>query len=199
MTEPQPIQSSSPLPGTDAMPPGDGPTALKLFLLFLKVGLTSFGGGTSGWLYNEFVLRRHWMSDEEFASNHAFAQMMPGPSVANLTICCAATYLRWPGVLASLLALFIGPFFCVLALMKGFHYLSTFPWFGFASDGIVSAALSLLLVVGIRGVRRQFRKFPPGLAVIAVTVFTIGVLHWPMIPVALTMAVVSIALAWRRA
>lgn len=70
-----------------SIPPRSGPPSLAaLFLLCLRVGLVSFGGGLTGWFYRKFVLVRGWVSDEEFAGSYAMSQMLPGPSVANLMI-----------------------------------------------------------------------------------------------------------------
>ena len=37
-----------------------------IFAAFFRLGVTSFGGGTAGWLYREIAERRHWISDAEF-------------------------------------------------------------------------------------------------------------------------------------
>jgi chromate transporter len=177
-------------------PQGDGPTVAKLVLFCLKVGLLSFGGGLSGWFYREFVQRWRWMSDEDFASSLAFAQMMPGPTVTNLTICCCSRFIGSGGVLACVVALLVGPFFAVLGLYTVYGTLSRYPIFQAISDGIVFAAIGMLMIICIRGVRRSF-TFPPGLGVISGTAFFIGVLHWPMLPVVLFFATVSVVLAWR--
>ena len=175
---------------------GDGPTVARLVLFCLKVGLFSFGGGLSGWLYREFVQRRGWMSDEDFGSSLAFAQMMPGPTIANLVICCVSRFTGAGGVFACVLALLVGPFFAVLGLYTVYDRLSHEPLFQAVSDGIVFAAIGMLLIICIRGIRRTI-KFPPGLGVIAGTAFCVGVLHWPMLPVVLVFAAISVTLAWR--
>ncbi len=174
----------------------DGPTIARLVLFCLKVGLMSFGGGLSGWLYREFVQRRGWMTDEDFASSFAFAQMMPGPTITNLIICCCSRFTGSGGVLACIIALLIGPFFAVLGLYTVYGTLSHDPLFQSVSDGVVFAAIGMLMIICIRGVRRTI-AFPPGMAVIAGTAFCIGVLHWPMLPVVLCFAGVSVVMAWR--
>ncbi|MBB3977709.1 chromate transporter [Rhizobium azooxidifex] len=175
---------------------GEGPTIARLVLFCLKVGLMSFGGGLSGWLYREFVQRRGWMTDEDFASSFAFAQMLPGPTITNLTICCCSRFTGSVGVLACCLALLVGPFFAVLGLYTVYGTLSHNPVFQAISDGVVFAAIGMLMIICIRGIRRTI-AFPPGLAVIAGTAFCVGVLHWPMLPVVLCFAAISVTLAWR--
>ena len=55
---------------------------LKLFLIFLRLGLTSFGGPVAHLSYfrEEFVMRRRWFSDEEYADKVALCQLIPGPA-----------------------------------------------------------------------------------------------------------------------
>ncbi|HXZ08323.1 MAG TPA: chromate transporter, partial [Paraburkholderia sp.] len=60
------------------------PTALQLFLIFSRIGLTSFGGGLSGWFLREFVHDRHWLSEDEFLNGLALSQALPGVNVKNL-------------------------------------------------------------------------------------------------------------------
>lgn len=54
------------------------PTLLGLFLIFSRIGLTSFGGGLSGWLLREFVQDRDWISEEAFLNGQAISQTLPG-------------------------------------------------------------------------------------------------------------------------
>ena len=72
-------------PGGTAAAAG-GPSLLALFLVCLKIGMLSFGGGLSGWLHQEFVRRHGWIDDDDFASSLAIAQMLTGANVVNLVI-----------------------------------------------------------------------------------------------------------------
>ena len=60
--------------------PRDG--FLMILLIFLRLGLTSFGGPIAhiGYLREEFVARRRWMSEQSYADLVALAQFMPGPA-----------------------------------------------------------------------------------------------------------------------
>ena len=55
---------------------------LTIFLAFLRLGCTSFGGPIAhlGYFRNEFVHRRRWLSDEAYADVVALAQFVPGPA-----------------------------------------------------------------------------------------------------------------------
>jgi len=54
----------------------------RIFLVFLKLGLTSFGGPVAhlGFFREEFVQRRRWLNDESYADLVALCQFLPGPS-----------------------------------------------------------------------------------------------------------------------
>lgn len=55
---------------------------LETFLVFLRLGVTSFGGPIAhlGYFRSEFVARRHWLDEREFADIVALCQFLPGPS-----------------------------------------------------------------------------------------------------------------------
>ena len=55
---------------------------LSLFLVFLRLGLTSFGGPVAhiGFFREEFVSRRRWFSEAEYADKVALCQLIPGPA-----------------------------------------------------------------------------------------------------------------------
>lgn len=53
-----------------------------IFWVFLKLGLTSFGGPIAhlGYFRDEFVVRRRWLSEESYGDLVALCQFMPGPA-----------------------------------------------------------------------------------------------------------------------
>lgn len=57
-------------------------TAGEVFLAFLKLGLTSFGGPIAhlGYFRNELVLRRKWIDEAGYADLVALCQFLPGPA-----------------------------------------------------------------------------------------------------------------------
>lgn len=56
--------------------------AAEVFGVFLKLGLTSFGGPVAhlGYFRNELVLRRRWIDEDGFADLVALCQFLPGPA-----------------------------------------------------------------------------------------------------------------------
>ena len=56
--------------------------AIEVLLIFLRLGLTSFGGPIAhlGYFRDAFVTRRKWLSESEFADLVALCQFLPGPA-----------------------------------------------------------------------------------------------------------------------
>ncbi|MEP6481528.1 MAG: chromate efflux transporter [Rhodoglobus sp.] len=57
-------------------------TVGEVFRVFLKLGLTSFGGPIAhlGYFRTEVVVRRNWLDDREYADLVALGQFLPGPA-----------------------------------------------------------------------------------------------------------------------
>ncbi len=63
-------------------------SATQVFLAFLKLGLTSFGGPVAhlGYFRNEFVERRQIMREDAYADLVALCQFLPGPASSQVGI-----------------------------------------------------------------------------------------------------------------
>ncbi|RZF27944.1 chromate efflux transporter [Paraburkholderia sp. UYCP14C] len=59
-----------------------------LFLLFLRLGMTSFGGPAAhlGYFRNEFVTRRQWIDEHTYSDIVALCQFLPGPGSSQVGI-----------------------------------------------------------------------------------------------------------------
>ncbi len=69
----------------------------EVFLVFLKLGVTSFGGPIAhlGFFQREFVQRRAWIGADAFGDLVAFCQFLPGPASSQVAI--ALGYMRAGG------------------------------------------------------------------------------------------------------
>ncbi|MGH7300580.1 MAG: chromate transporter, partial [Candidatus Rokuibacteriota bacterium] len=63
----------------------DSPVAV--FGVFLRLGLTSFGGPIAhlGYYRVEFVERRRWLSEAAYADLVALCQLLPGPASSQVS------------------------------------------------------------------------------------------------------------------
>lgn len=60
----------------------------EVFWIFLRLGLTSFGGPVAhfGYFRTEFVTRRAWLTDADYADIMALCQFLPGPTSSQVGI-----------------------------------------------------------------------------------------------------------------
>lgn len=102
---------SSPLSGAPT-------SAWQVFVIFLRLGLTSFGGPVAhlGYFRNEFVQRRQWLSDRSYADLVALCQFLPGPASSQVGMAVGLLRAGLPGALAAWLG-FTLPSALVLALL----------------------------------------------------------------------------------
>jgi chromate transporter len=173
------------------------PSIAVIFAIFFRIGLFSFGGGLSGWVYREVVLLRGWMDEDEFMSGLALSQVLPGANIANLSIYVGQKLHGPAGAAAAFTGLLSAPFFAVIALASAYSYLRDLPYADAAMDGVAAAAIGLLLIVAGRGVRRAARKPETAVALLA-TFLGVGLLHLSLLLVVAIVAPLSVLAAWFR-
>jgi chromate transporter len=178
---------------------GGRPVGLvPLFAAFFRLGLTGFGGSTASWVYRDFVGRRGWLDDRRYLSAAALAQLMPGSSGVNLAVEVGQGLRRGPGACAALLGLLSGPFAIAVSLAALYAKIPQTPLLDALLDGVAAGAIGLTFATGLRIARAATRRMR-GLAFMLATFVMVGVLRWPMLPVLLGLAPVSIVLArWER-
>ena len=188
------FDSTRNVPVTD---PSPSPSLGVIFRLFFRIGLFSFGGGLSGWVYREVVVLRNWLDEDEFMSGLAMSQILPGVNITNLSIYVGQKLRGWPGATVAFFGLLSGPFFAVIAIAAIYGALKTLPFADAAMDGIAAAAIGLLLIVIGRGVRRATSR-PEALIALFATFAGVGLLHWSLLLVAFIVGTLSVAAAWVR-
>ncbi len=116
----------------------------KIFLIFLRLGLTSFGGPVAhlGFFREEFVARRGWLSERDYADLVALCQFLPGPASSQVGM--------------------------ALGLARGGYFGALAAWLGFT---LPSAILLILFALGITHYGNLFSPGAlHGLKVVAVAV-----------------------------
>ncbi len=74
-----------------------------VFLIFLRLGLTSFGGPIAhlGYFRDEFVTRRQWLTERSYADLVALCQLLPGPASSQVGIALGLSRSGYSGALAA--------------------------------------------------------------------------------------------------
>ncbi len=78
-------------------------TVATVFLTFLRLGLTSFGGPVAhiGYFHDEFVVRRKWVDERVYADLVALCQFLPGPASSQVGIGIGLSQAGLPGAIAA--------------------------------------------------------------------------------------------------
>ncbi|MEJ6020006.1 chromate efflux transporter [Corynebacterium sp. H113] len=79
---------------------------IEVFKAFLILGLTSFGGPVAhlGYFREEFVVKRKWLTDAEYADTVALCQFLPGPASSQVGMALGWRRAGLPGMLAAFVA-----------------------------------------------------------------------------------------------
>ena len=75
----------------------------SVFLVFLRLGATSFGGPIAHLAYfrEEFVTRRRWLSERSYADLVALCQFLPGPASSQVGIALGLSRAGYAGAVAA--------------------------------------------------------------------------------------------------
>jgi chromate transporter len=91
--------------GTERTAEGKAGTSspAEVLLVFLKLGLTSFGGPVAhlGYFREEFVARRKWLDESAYADLVALCQFLPGPASSQVGLAIGLSRAGYPGALAA--------------------------------------------------------------------------------------------------
>jgi len=78
-------------------------SAGEVFAVFLRLGLTSFGGPIAhlGYFHEEFVTRRRWLDEKTYADLVALCQFLPGPASSQVGFSIGLIRASYRGALAA--------------------------------------------------------------------------------------------------
>jgi len=166
-----------------------------IFLEFLIIGATSFGGVVP-YLREALVTKRHWIDDKQFVEMLSISQSLPGLNATNMAILVGEKLRGITGSIAALLGIclpggmlmyFVGMFY----RQHGDH-----AWVTAALKGVAAAAVGLILSTVVqlskKSLAGRFDFIFMALTVIAVnrlhqsvprTLIVVGIIailfHWP--------------------
>jgi chromate transporter len=133
-------------------------SAREVLLAFLKLGLTSFGGPIAHLVYfrREFVERRKWIGETDFAQLLALCQFLPGPASSQLGFGLGLLRAGWGGAVAAFLA------FTLPSALLLFAFAALLPQItGNAGDAALHGLKLVALAVVAHGVLGMARQLCP--------------------------------------
>jgi chromate transporter len=123
----------------------------EIFLIWISLGIQSFGGGSSTfYLIHQACIERGWLDEEEFVRDWALAQISPGINLVKLTALVGFQLRGWQGVVMAMSGLLL-PSAAITALMTaGFSTIRSQPLVQAAMRGILPATIGLSLAMGVQ-------------------------------------------------
>lgn len=171
------------------------PSLLELYLCFQGIAMRSFGG-VLPWTRRALVEERQWLSAEEFADLLGLCQFLPGPNVGNLSIVVGSRFHGAMGAIACLAGLTVIPVAIVIALGMLYQHYGQLPVVRGVIDGTAAAAAGLIGGMALKMANALLvKKAWRGFVFVALAFVGVGVLRWPLAPVMLVLAPLSILAA----
>lgn len=129
----------------------------ELFLLMLKIGLFTFGGGYAmiALLENELVSKKKWIDKDEFLDVVAISESTPGPIAINSATYIGYRLLGFFGALVATVAVCIPSFVIIYAISVFFDAFLSFELVANAFRGIQICVIYLILAAGFKMLRQM--------------------------------------------
>lgn len=131
-----------------------------LFITWLQIGCTSFGGGaTTQYLIQEkFIYKHKWITSDEYANIIAVCQITPGTNIIAYTILIGKKLGGWIGILVSLIGLILPSAFIIVILTSFYTYISKSRMVHSGLHTVFAAIFGISLATSCRNVRPIFIK-----------------------------------------
>ena len=139
-------------------------------------GLTSLGGGRSAYFHDQVVVRRPWLSHQEFAQDFTLSQILPGPNFSNLGVVIGYRLAGGRGATAAGLALLLPGALALLGLTIAYVKLGLTPEVRPGLHGMGAAVVGLVGMTCARLAGSVLRS-PGAVFVSAVTFAAVGPLR----------------------
>ncbi|CAH1671574.1 MULTISPECIES: chromate transporter [unclassified Chelatococcus] len=165
----------------------------EIFLTFLVIGATSFGGGVVAYLRNSLVLQKGWLDEERFLSALEIAQTLPGLNATNMSV-IVGDRLRGPiGAFIAFLGMTLPGATLVMVLGVLYAAHSHNPAVNAALVGVGAASVGMLSAVTLQIGRKQFGSLID-IAIIVATIILVSYFRVSLLVVLFTVGPVAVFL-----
>jgi chromate transporter len=137
----------------------------EVFLAFLRLGLTSFGGPVAhiGYFRRSFVDDRRWLDADRFAGLLALCQTLPGPASSQLGLAIGHARAGWPGALAAWLGFTLPSALLMTLFAWGARWTS-------GSEALLHGLKLAAVAVVAQAVLLMARQFAAGVSRLAIAI-----------------------------
>jgi chromate transporter len=184
------MSEAAPAPAVPAAPAGPVPLR-EIFLTFLLIGATSFGGGVVAYLRGSLVRTKAWLDEDQFLEALEISQTLPGLNATNMSV-IVGDRLRGPwGSVAAFLGITMpgAALMTVLGTIYAMH--KDHAVVSSVLVGIGAAAVGLLAAVTVQVGRKQLEHVLD-ISIVIATILMINVFHISMPIVMLVLGPIAV-------
>lgn len=129
---------------------------IQLFLTFLKIGATTYGGGYAmiGIMENEIIIKKEFLDIESYMDIITVCQSLPGPLAITSTAFIGYRLKKFPGAIACLLGMLIPSFIIIFLVATIFMKFESNIYVEHALKGIKAVVPVLVFIAVIKFWRR---------------------------------------------
>jgi len=150
-------------------------TVFDVFLQFLIIGATSFGGVVP-YLRNSLVSKLHWVDDKEFVELLSISQSLPGLNATNMAVLLGDRLKGWMGAIAGIVGVCLPGAAIMFAVGIFYREHGDHDFVTAILKGVAAAAAGLLLATVIQlGKKSLSGQFD--LVFVLITVLAVNRLH----------------------
>lgn len=173
-------------------------TPWEVLLVFLRLGLTSFGGPVAHLAYfrEAFVERRRWLSEKAYADLVALCQFLPGPASSQVGMALGLQRAGYLGMFAAWFAFTLPSWALLVAFAYGVSAAGDLAEAGWV-HGLKAAAVAVV-AHAVLGMARTLTPDPPRATIAAVAMIVVLLIPNPLVLVAAIAAAGLIGLLWLR-
>jgi len=125
---------------------------LRLFIIYLKIGAFTFGGGFAmiPLIEREVVENNKWMESNEFRDSLAVCQSVPGAIAVNNAVFIGYRINGIAGALSAGFGVILPSFLIIMAIASVFAQIKNINMIDSIFNGIRAAVVALILTAGLR-------------------------------------------------
>jgi chromate transporter len=170
-------------------------TVGQIFLAFLLIGATSFGGGVVAYLRSSLVGKHRWVDDRTFLQVLSICQSLPGLNASNMAILVGDRLRGLPGAIAAIVGICLPGGLIMFAAGVAYGQHGNRPMVTAMLHGVAAAAVGMLFATTVQLGTKSLNRLAD-LVFVALAVIGVNLIHlsvpWVLIGVG------ALAIWWYR-
>jgi chromate transporter len=159
-----------------------GTSLLDLFLAFLRLGATAYGGpAMMAHLKADLVDQRRWMTAEDFAEGMALCQVIPGATMVQMSTYVGYRLHAVPGAVAAACGFILPAFLAMTALSALYFHAAALPVIRALFRGLGAVVVAIVLVACVRLWRSSVRGWQGLLIVVLAAAALVAHAHFLLV------------------